>query len=466
MKVWPEARLDSSVIVVPQTIGFEDASATIALTESFETPFVDQQYKSAILYASELPEKLKDVDAERYWHSIEGIRLNVFNDTPMPIGRLTPLELDESFGTNWFLVTQTSAQVMSNLDPEAVSTRCRIIEKGSKRITEVASPSRQAEPPDTIKPSKDQMAKARRELDSNFFHVLSSEGKIAYRCKRGKSDRVSRYLKHTLPTGSYKQTKSGIQLLVDAESLGFKNLTALGHACSIAGRGGVPKLKGPMKTSTAKPTERQSPSSIPRQEVSKKEAKKSVPRISRRMVSFDGPEHVLYVFKGTLSCERRGHNVEGATGSIVTLAGSPVNINVNYCNNCHKYYLGQREYEHYRGRFGPVLGNFSFPESTQSDPDSVSLSKESPLMMCGYNVRESEGLTSRERHLILANMIDRRILSKPRIIDYLQFFISWREGNPSMRNACNKWREDLAFVRDYSMNTQRRFTISTVRRNR
>ena len=197
-----------------------------------------------------------------------------------------------------------------------------------------------------------------------------------------------------------------------------------------------------------------------------KEASKGRTNTGAGEVSFDGPEHVLYVSKGTMSCERRGHRVESATGSIVTLKGRLVDINVNYCSNCRRYFIGLREYEHYRDRYGPILGNFSFPESAQSGSGSLTLSKESPLMMCGYNVRESEGLTSRERQLILANMIDRRILSKLRIIEYLQFFISWREGNPSMRNACAKWREDLAFVRYYKMDTQRRFSIRAVRRHR
>jgi exoribonuclease II len=102
----------------------------------------------------------------------------------------------------------------------------------------------------------------------------------------------------------------------------------------------------------------------------------------------------------------------------------------------------------------------------QGKNGSLSLSKESPLMMCGYTVRESDGLTSKERQLILANIIDRKILSKPRVIDYLQFFVSWRDGNPNMRNACDKWREDLTFVRNYKMDTQRRFSIRSVQRYR
>ncbi len=204
----------------------------------------------------------------------------------------------------------------------------------------------------------------------------------------------------------------------------------------------------------------------PRPEGGKAKANTST-RGKRRALTFDGPDNVLYVFKGSRACEGKGHKLEGATGTLAGLNGKPIKINVNYCQNCRKYYLGLREYERYRERFGPVLGNFSFPKGfSKGSVKASALSNESPLKMCGYEVNKQVGLSARQRHLILANMMDRGILSKPRVIEYLQFFIRWREKNPSMRDACRKWNEDLDWVRNYRIDKQRRFIIADVRRGR
>lgn len=462
-KVWADARLDSSLIVVPHTMSFTEASYAISSSPSFETPFKEQQYKSAIRNACLLPPELEGRDAAQFWAAMADTKLNVYNDMPIPIGRLTPKELNATFGTNWFLISLATAQVMSNLASGVIETRCKVAQQRAERsASEPSRPIIKAPTPSTT-PTE---SKPTKKLNSRVFYVIKPDGKIAYQCQKKKSEPVKAYLERFLPSQSYIYTSSGFQLTQSLESLGFKKPQEFTKACAVACRGGLPVIKKPgaLKQSKA------AAATPPKVTVSKKDeqrpAPKGVAKTAPGKVSFDGPEHVLYVSKGTLSCERKGHSVESVTGSIVTLKGRLVDINVNYCSSCRRYFIGQREYEHYRDQYGPILGNFSFPASPQSGSGSAVLSKESPLMMCGYNVRESDGLSSDERQLILSNMIDRRILSKPRIIEYLQFFIGWREGNPSMRNACDKWREDLAFVRAYRMDTQRRFSIGAVRRYR
>ena len=465
LKIWPDAKLDSSVIVVPRTIEFEQALLSITVTEDFETPFTAQRYRSAIQAASALPSKLLDRNASQFWSSMSDTKLSVFNDMSMPIGRLTPAELNIAYGTNWFLTSLTTAQVMSNLTSSVIQIRCRVTEQRSAKAAALASQEQHPQTSVTKKEAKPQPQKTGQQFKPNVFYVVRQDGKIAYQCQKKKATPVQLYLTRLLPSNSYKHTTTGLQLTQSLESLGFKTPMKFSQMCATVCRGGVPKLTKLSKSSTAKVSVEPSPKPGQKQAIQQQVRPKGETKTTG-IVSFDGPEHLLYVSKSALSCERQGHSVEGATGSIVTLSGRTVNINVNYCSNCRRYFIGQREYEHYRDIYGPILGNFSFPGSVQSSSGTVTLSKESPLMMCGYNVRESDGLTSRERQLILANMIDRRILSKPRIIEYLQFFISWREGNPSMGNACDKWREDLAFVRNYEMDTQRRFSIGAVRRYR
>lgn len=462
-KVWADVRLDSSLIVVPRTIEFAEASQGISASPDFDTPFTAQQYRSAIRNACLLPPKLVGRDASQFWAAMSDTKLSVFNDMSISIGRLTPRELNATFGTNWFLISLASAQIMSNLASDIIQARCKAAQQRAERsVSEPSGP--------VIKAATTTAAAAAvkpiKKLNASVFYVIRPDGKIAYQCQKKKSEPVRAYLKRLLPSNSYRYTSAGFQLIQGLESLGFKSTQEFTKACAVACRGGAPELKRPPVSEHLKSAATILPKVNDTKNDQERTATKGVAKAAPSKVSFDGPEHVLYVLKSALSCERRGHRVESATGSIVTLKGRLVDINVNYCSSCRRYFIGQREYEHYRDVYGPILGNFSFSESAQSSSGAVTLSKESPLMMCGYNVRESDGLTSRERQLILSNMIDRRILSKPRIIEYLQFFISWREGNPNMRNACDKWREDLAFVRAYKMDVQRRFSIGAVRRYR
>ena len=182
-------------------------------------------------------------------------------------------------------------------------------------------------------------------------------------------------------------------------------------------------------------------------------------------VSFDGPSHTLYVCKGTASCTRRGHRVESATGLLFDLKAQHVRINVNYCHQCHMFFIGYREYSNYRNRYGAVLGNISFSGFSRGS-DFSTLADESPLMMCGYTVSQAEDLTAEERRLILANIMDRGILNKAQIIDYLNFFISRSKTRKSMKLACEKWSSDLQWVRSYKIDRQRTFAIESFKRYR
>lgn len=174
---------------------------------------------------------------------------------------------------------------------------------------------------------------------------------------------------------------------------------------------------------------------------------------------------VLYIYNGVLGCEARGHKLEAVTGTLATVKGSVVHMNVNYCHECRRHFVSRSEYEHYRSLHGPLLGNITFQSDNDGETESeLSLNEESPLMLCGYGVSVREGLTIRERRLLLANIMDRGILSKPRVMEYLQFFISWRENNPKMAEACKKWRSDLDWVRDYRIDEQRRFDVESIRR--
>ena len=182
-------------------------------------------------------------------------------------------------------------------------------------------------------------------------------------------------------------------------------------------------------------------------------------------VSFDNNENTLYICKGTVSCNRQGHTIISSTGILASLDGEPIKINTNYCLDCQLYFINYHEYEFYRNIYGVLLGNFSIQNNLDGHAKGYhSLADESILHMCGYNVSQTKELSSDQRRLILANLMDREIVSKNKIMDYLQYFIMRSESNFNLFLAVQKWSEDLDWVHNYNINTQRRFIISSIKK--
>ncbi|MCD8160788.1 MAG: hypothetical protein LUE61_06350 [Clostridiales bacterium] len=92
------------------------------------------------------------------------------------------------------------------------------------------------------------------------------------------------------------------------------------------------------------------------------------------------------------------------------------------------------------------------------------MAEESPLKLCGYNVSQAEGLTESERHYILAKMIHNGIVSKTETIRYLEHFINMNGAKEGNELARSKWKNDLAFVHSYRIDTQPEVYIDSVER--
>lgn len=182
-------------------------------------------------------------------------------------------------------------------------------------------------------------------------------------------------------------------------------------------------------------------------------------------VSFDSNEHVLYVCKGTTTCRKKEHSIVSTTGIIASLNGDPIKININYCQNCRIYFIGLREYKYYQNIYGVLLGNISITQYISGGSSGYdSLANESVLRLSGYTVNQADALTPNQRRLILSNLMDRGIISKYRIIEYLQFFINNSKYRTNMKVANRKWSDDLEWVRQYNIDKQRQYIISAIRK--
>ena len=180
-------------------------------------------------------------------------------------------------------------------------------------------------------------------------------------------------------------------------------------------------------------------------------------------VSFDNDTNVLYICKGTISCRKNNHIIASVSGLLASLDGQAVRLNVNYCSACQLFFINYSEYKYYRDIYGALLGNFYVRETFgYSGTGYDNLAEESILKICGYTVNQNDNLSANHRQLILSNLMDRNVLGKYRIIEYLQFFINSSRYRNNMYMANKKWEADLQWVRSYDVNRQRQFIIDGV----
>ena len=360
-----------------------------------------------------------------------------------PICVATQACVAEQFGKRWFLVDRATVQIVVDWNENKVMDAARQAAEDSSKKYEMVSPgyiagrSKQdmfwassSEPSKTRSTAGDAAEMPSDLWTEGMFEVHSLAGKAIYRCGKKKAMVVRSFLENALPWTSFESKEWGLNLTAELIDLGFKNEAEFASFVASQGR---------VRQDDANATGE---------------------------IAFYNRSHTLYVFKGTSACVRKGHQLEAATGILATLYGMPVEVNVNYCPQCRKYFIGAGEYQRYRNLLGPVVGNFKFVGFPKGD-GFESLAAESPLMLCGYNVREGrngeEALTPSERHTILAAIIEFGILSKPVVINYLNSFISRNRNNPRMWLAVDKWEDDLEWVRQYNMNKQRRFVIDGVK---
>lgn len=148
-QLWPDCRMYSAMFVVPHTVPFEEAAASIARVTNLQTSFNMRQYKSAIEEACSFPDSVLGEDASSFWASLQDKKLEVRNNSRDIIANLTPAELTKAYQTGWFLVSPDKAQVMVQRSAGAIEKMAKLVSQPQQS----GSPSGNRQPAgDTSKP--------------------------------------------------------------------------------------------------------------------------------------------------------------------------------------------------------------------------------------------------------------------------------------------------------------------------
>lgn len=138
-----------------------------------------------------------------------------------------------------------------------------------------------------------------------------------------------------------------------------------------------------------------------------------------------------------------------------------VSININFCKNCHKYFISESELRHYRDMYGIVCK--LQVDRTSSGFLQFPMAEYSVLRLYGYNVGQDDNYSDAERKRLLQMLIENNYVTKAEIIKYLNMFTKLNRGKDNMENCVSKWEDDLEFVRSFGFDSQPRVRIQEIR---
>ena len=199
-------------------------------------------------------------------------------------------------------------------------------------------------------------------------------------------------------------------------------------------------------------------------EIASVSSKRVLSSLDRRTVdaikSFSPAATTLYVHQGKVKCLTEDHDVISVSLDIPSLETKPVTINANYCFDCDRFFISDKEYEYYREKYPIMLVRFEY---VSDNPLGMNLADKSPLMLAGYTVRADKKYSDAYRQNMLRNIIELGILKKHEVINYLNYFISMHGKAKNKEAAVEKWKADLEYVRAYNFELQNKARVHDIK---
>lgn len=170
----------------------------------------------------------------------------------------------------------------------------------------------------------------------------------------------------------------------------------------------------------------------------------------------------VYVFAQKNVQHYSSDNYETVTAMIPCMGSIfPVPLTVYYERTTHLYFMNEATYLVARQKYGLPYIRLRLATSIASSSSKFSeLHQYSELYLLGYSVSCSDGLSTEERHTLLKEIVNSGTLTKAEIMNHLEWLIHTRSSQGTMSNAVDKWKEDLSFISNYDIATQRKIWIT------
>lgn len=162
----------------------------------------------------------------------------------------------------------------------------------------------------------------------------------------------------------------------------------------------------------------------------------------------------VIVLNNTLNCDLK-HKTHDINIIVPTLGkiGNIINVNVlaSYCEDCNRYTITKDSFNQINGVIlCEVIDKTITTSKNNNDDIMIELEQhESILYRYGYNVKSKNSLTSKQRHIIIASLVEAGVLTRSQIVDHLTMLINRGEKIESWKDATEKWKQDRYFTLKY-----------------
>lgn len=136
-------------------------------------------------------------------------------------------------------------------------------------------------------------------------------------------------------------------------------------------------------------------------------------------------------------------------------------IPIVYCKSCNVYYVLEETYLALKEK-GVIRCQILTYKAYVNDSTTKygEFNEVSPLRQWGYTTSQEEGYTDRQRQAILEDILDYGIMSKDKMLSYLDFFIRLNQHKYDL--ALGKWKEDREYIAQYKIGTAKSFRIGSI----
>lgn len=163
--------------------------------------------------------------------------------------------------------------------------------------------------------------------------------------------------------------------------------------------------------------------------------------------------HDIIVLNNTLKCDTKHKTHDMSVGLPILDESGYVDIIyvlASYCEDCKRYTITKEVFNNINGVIlCEVINKIGITAENKDDVEIELSQHESILYRYGYNVKSSTNLSTKQRHIILASLVESGIMTRNQISDHLTMLISRGEKIDSWKDATDKWKQDRYYIQDY-----------------
>lgn len=165
--------------------------------------------------------------------------------------------------------------------------------------------------------------------------------------------------------------------------------------------------------------------------------------------------HDIIVLTNVISCTTKEHHLNDVLAQIPIFNTdgniSFIRLNISYCNTCNKYIMLKSDFKQIEGIIACKVIDQTVTR-IKNDSDDIEIKQyESILYQYGYNVKTKDNLSDKQRHLILAAVVESNILTREQICSHLDTLIERGGKIEKWELATQKWKQDRHFVKKYNV---------------